>query len=167
MPSWTHLVRFVAVEDSQEHLGQLVDTTRDVGLDSAEGKEIAVYLIDGTIFDGKVTKEILHVKQVCHLFSDFTYSMSQMANFAAASLPSFPGSMQLHSMLGTELHGSRTGNLTSSRNAHFTHTDFTIGSKPTHPQSSNPLHKAPNSPHRSLSRRNQRPEMRARRYKRL
>ena len=64
MPSWTHLVRFVAVEDNQEHLGQLVDTTRDVGLDSVEGKDIAVYLIDGTIFDGKVTKEILQVKQV-------------------------------------------------------------------------------------------------------
>lgn len=65
MSSWTHLVRFIAVEDSQEHLGQLVDTNRDVGLDSSEGKEIAVYLIDGTIFDGKVTKEVLHVKQVC------------------------------------------------------------------------------------------------------
>ncbi|KAH8700877.1 putative fumarylacetoacetate hydrolase [Talaromyces proteolyticus] len=64
MPSWTHLVRFIAVEDSQEHLGQLVDPTRDVGRDSADGKEITVYLIDGTIFDGRVTKEILHVKQL-------------------------------------------------------------------------------------------------------
>jgi hypothetical protein len=65
MPAWTHLVRFIAVEDSQEHLGQLVDTTRDVGRDSVDGKDITVYLIDGTIFDGKVTKEILHVKHVC------------------------------------------------------------------------------------------------------
>lgn len=67
MPSWTHLVRFLAVEDGQEHLGQLVDPTRDVGIDSAEGKVIAVYVIEGTIFDGRVTKEILHAKQVCLL----------------------------------------------------------------------------------------------------
>ncbi|OKL61072.1 hypothetical protein UA08_03340 [Talaromyces atroroseus] len=68
MPSsWTHLVRFIAVEDRQEHLGQLVDTTRDAGRDSVDGKEIAVYLIDGTIFDGRVTKEILHVKHEADL----------------------------------------------------------------------------------------------------
>jgi hypothetical protein len=64
MPSWTHLVRFVAVEDNQVHLGQLVDTTRDVGRDSVEGLEIAVYVIDGTIFDGRVTEQVLHVKSV-------------------------------------------------------------------------------------------------------
>lgn len=87
MPSWTHLVRFIAVEDSQEHLGQLVDTTRDVGLDSVDGKEIAVYLIDGTIFDGKVMNEVLHVKQVCHLFFGFTYSIP---NSEVASLSGFP-----------------------------------------------------------------------------
>lgn len=64
MPFWTHLVRFIAVEDSQVHLGQLVDTTRDVGRDSADGVEIAVKVIEGTIFDGRVTDEVLHVKQV-------------------------------------------------------------------------------------------------------
>ncbi|KGO45045.1 Fumarylacetoacetase, C-terminal-like protein [Penicillium expansum] len=64
MPSWTHLVRFIAVEDSQVHLGQLVDTTRDVGRDSVDGVEIAVKVIEGTIFDGRVTDEILHVKQL-------------------------------------------------------------------------------------------------------
>ncbi|KAJ5798659.1 uncharacterized protein N7503_006164 [Penicillium pulvis] len=64
MSSWTHLVRFVAVEDSQVHLGQLVDTTRDVGRDSADGVKIAVKVIEGTIFDGRVTKEVLHVKQL-------------------------------------------------------------------------------------------------------
>lgn len=36
---WTHLVRFVAVEDNQIHLGQLVDTGRDAGKDSAAGVE--------------------------------------------------------------------------------------------------------------------------------
>lgn len=64
MPSWTHLIRFVAVEDSLVHLGQLVDTSRDVGRDSVDGVEIAAYVIDGTIFDGRVTNEVMHVKQV-------------------------------------------------------------------------------------------------------
>jgi hypothetical protein len=64
MRSWTHLVRFIAVEDCQVHLGQLVDTTRDVGRDTVDGVEIAVKVIEGTIFDGRVTDEIMHVKQV-------------------------------------------------------------------------------------------------------
>ncbi|KAL3455998.1 hypothetical protein BJX64DRAFT_297101 [Aspergillus heterothallicus] len=64
MPSWTHLVRFVAVEDNQVHLGQLVDTTRDVGRDSVDGVDIAVYVVDGTIFDGRVTEQVLHVKSL-------------------------------------------------------------------------------------------------------
>jgi hypothetical protein len=64
MASWTHLVRFIAIEDNQTHLGQPVDPSRDVGRDSADGRDIAVYLLDGTIFDGRVTGEILHVKQV-------------------------------------------------------------------------------------------------------
>ncbi|CAG8947105.1 unnamed protein product [Penicillium salamii] len=64
MPPWTHLVRFIAVEDSQVHLGQLVDTTRDVGRDSVDGVKIAVKVIEGTIFDGRVTHDILHVKQL-------------------------------------------------------------------------------------------------------
>jgi hypothetical protein len=64
MRSWTHLVRFIAVEDCQVHLGQLVDTTRDVGRDTVDGVEVAVKVIEGTIFDGRVTDEIMHVKQV-------------------------------------------------------------------------------------------------------
>lgn len=64
MPDWTHLIRFIAVEDSLVHLGQLVDITRDIGRDSVDGVKIAAYVIEGTIFDGKVTKDILHVKQV-------------------------------------------------------------------------------------------------------
>lgn len=64
MRSWTHLVRFIAVEDCQVHLGQLVDTTRDVGRDTVDGVEVAVKVTEGTIFDGRVTDEIMHVKQV-------------------------------------------------------------------------------------------------------
>lgn len=58
------MIRFIAVEDSQDHLGQLVDTTRDVGRDIIDGKQVAAYVIEGTIFDGRVTEEILHVQQV-------------------------------------------------------------------------------------------------------
>lgn len=64
MPSWTHLIRFVAVEDNQSHIRQLVDTSRDVGLDTLEGREVKAYEIIGTIFDGEITKHILTVKFV-------------------------------------------------------------------------------------------------------
>ncbi len=67
MPSWTHLIRFVASEDNQIHVGQLVDTTRDVGLDSLSGHPIKAYLIDGTIYDGKISKDVLTAKQACDL----------------------------------------------------------------------------------------------------
>ncbi|KAK5007091.1 hypothetical protein LTR16_005976, partial [Cryomyces antarcticus] len=62
MPAWTHLIRFVAQEDNQAHLGQLVDTSRDVGLDTVDDKPVKAYQIVGTIFDGEVTKNILTVK---------------------------------------------------------------------------------------------------------
>jgi hypothetical protein len=64
MPAWTHLIRFIAVEDSRIHLGQLVDTSRDIGLDSVNGTKIEAYLINGSIFDGEVTQQILTVKQI-------------------------------------------------------------------------------------------------------
>ncbi|BCS28216.1 fumarylacetoacetate hydrolase family protein [Aspergillus puulaauensis] len=62
--SWTHLVRFIAAEDSQIHLGQLVDTARDVGRDTFDGANIPVFLIEGSIFDGRVTETILHIQQL-------------------------------------------------------------------------------------------------------
>lgn len=64
MPSWTHLIRFIAVEDNLVHLGQLVDTSRDIGEDSVKGVQIAAYVINGTIYDGLVTDKVMHVKQV-------------------------------------------------------------------------------------------------------
>ncbi|KAJ5934039.1 2-keto-4-pentenoate hydratase [Penicillium verhagenii] len=65
MSAWTHLVRFIAVNDDKVHLGQLVDPTCDVGLDSTNGVPIYVYEIEGTMFNGKVTKNILEVRKVC------------------------------------------------------------------------------------------------------
>lgn len=65
MPSWTHLIRFVAVEDSQIHLGQLVDTTRDVGQDSLDNVPIHALVIEGSAFGGQVTEKILQVQHVC------------------------------------------------------------------------------------------------------
>ena len=67
MPSWTHLIRFIANEDNQIHLGQLLDTARDVGLDTYEGKEVKAYLINGSIFDGVITDTVLTVKSVSRL----------------------------------------------------------------------------------------------------
>ena len=64
MPFWTHLIRFVANEDHQIHIGQLVDTSRDIGLDTLEGKKVEAYEIIGSIFSGKITKNVLTVKYV-------------------------------------------------------------------------------------------------------
>ena len=62
MPSWTHLIRFIAREDHQSHLGQLVDISIDVGLATYEGKTVQAYNIIGTILDGQVTKDVLTVE---------------------------------------------------------------------------------------------------------
>jgi hypothetical protein len=64
MAPWTHLIRFIAVEDGQIHLGQLFDPSRDVGLDGLNGVDIQAYLINGSIYTGEVTETVLHVKQV-------------------------------------------------------------------------------------------------------
>ena len=64
MPAATHIIRFVAEEDSRIHIGQLVDTSRDIGLDSLEGKKIQAYLINGSIFDGDVTEQVYTVKHL-------------------------------------------------------------------------------------------------------
>ncbi|KAL6884458.1 hypothetical protein GGI43DRAFT_426772 [Trichoderma evansii] len=66
MSKWTHLIRFRAVEDGQFHLGQLIDTSRDVGIDCLNGVEVKAFLINGDIFNGTVTNNILTVD---HLLS--------------------------------------------------------------------------------------------------
>ncbi|CAM1508576.1 Fc.00g054240.m01.CDS01 [Cosmosporella sp. VM-42] len=69
MPNWTHLIRFTAVEDGQAHLGQLVDTSKDVGIESFNGAEIKAYLINGDMFNGTVTNKVLTVD---HLLAPVT-----------------------------------------------------------------------------------------------
>ncbi|OGM47700.1 fumarylacetoacetate hydrolase [Aspergillus bombycis] len=64
MSAWTHLIRFIAVEDSLVHLGQLVDPSRDVGHDTIDGLDITAFVIEGSIFNGRVTREVMHVKQL-------------------------------------------------------------------------------------------------------
>ncbi|KAH7214358.1 hypothetical protein DER44DRAFT_713960 [Fusarium oxysporum] len=66
MTNWTHLIRFRAVEDGQVHLGQLVDTSRDVGIDCLNGVEVKAFLINGDVFNGTVTQNIFTVD---HLLS--------------------------------------------------------------------------------------------------
>lgn len=60
MPDWTHLIRFVAA-DGQTHLGQLVDTTRNIGGDSLNGIPIKAFRLEGTIHSGQITEEVLQV----------------------------------------------------------------------------------------------------------
>ena len=64
MASWTHLIRFVAHEDDQIHLGQLLDTSIDAGFASVEGKEIKVKLLNGDIFNCIPTDHVYTVKRV-------------------------------------------------------------------------------------------------------
>lgn len=65
--NWTHLIRFIAEEDNQVHLGQ-IDPLIDIGLDIEAGKLVKANLVIGSAFDGKVSNKILTVKQVkCYI----------------------------------------------------------------------------------------------------
>ncbi|KAE8154286.1 2-keto-4-pentenoate hydratase [Aspergillus avenaceus] len=96
--SWTHLIRFIAAEDSQEHLGQLVDTTRDIGQDTLDGVQISAYLVNGDIFSGRVTETVFHVKQLlspitkeqCSYIRCLGLNYMDHANEAKMQLPKAP-----------------------------------------------------------------------------
>lgn len=65
MANWTHLIRFIAEEDGQVHLGQINSQDHpDVGLSAFEGKRISAKLVTGSIFDGSVTDKTLTVARV-------------------------------------------------------------------------------------------------------
>lgn len=64
-PNWTHLIRFIAEEDGQVHLGQ-VDATQfpDVGLAVLNNEKITAKEIKGSVFDGVVSDRVLNVEKV-------------------------------------------------------------------------------------------------------
>lgn len=64
-PSWTHLVRFIAEDDGQIHLGQ-IDAKKwpDVGLAVFNGEKVEAKLVLGSVFDGVVTEKILTIAQL-------------------------------------------------------------------------------------------------------
>lgn len=64
-PSWTHLIRFIAEEDGQIHLGN-IDAKKypDVGLSTFKGEKISAELVSGSVFDGVVTGKTMTVKQL-------------------------------------------------------------------------------------------------------
>lgn len=62
-PNWTRLIRFIAEEDGQAHLGE-VDTNQDVGLALLNKEKVTAKLVTGSIFDGAVTEKELQVAQV-------------------------------------------------------------------------------------------------------
>lgn len=63
--SWTHLIRFIAEEDNQIHLGN-IDATKypDVGLSIYNGEAVEAKLVTGSVFSGTVISKTMHVKQV-------------------------------------------------------------------------------------------------------
>lgn len=129
MPAATHIIRFIANEDHRVHIGQLVDTKRDVGLDSVEGKEIKAYLINGSIFDGEVTDKVYTVKQLLSPVS------MEDCNFIRCLGLNY---MDHAKVSDCDLSVARTA-LTGL-----------AGSKHGAPESSHPLRQAPNSARRSI-----------------
>ncbi|KAI0941392.1 hypothetical protein AcV7_002982 [Taiwanofungus camphoratus] len=63
---WTRLIRFVAAETGEVHLGEPVDPQLDVGLAFMQRKPIQAYEIIGSALDSavQVTKNILTVKEL-------------------------------------------------------------------------------------------------------
>ncbi|KAJ6587783.1 hypothetical protein B0H10DRAFT_2167963 [Mycena sp. CBHHK59/15] len=64
--NWTRLIRFVAAETSQVHIGQPVDATLDVGLAAHRGAMIQAHEIVGSALDpaARVSSMVLTVKQL-------------------------------------------------------------------------------------------------------
>ncbi|KZV64075.1 fumarylacetoacetate hydrolase [Peniophora sp. CONT] len=63
---WSRLIRFVAAETSEVHLGEPVDAAIDVGLAIYQRQPVKAYEIVGSAFDpaAQVTKNVLTVKQL-------------------------------------------------------------------------------------------------------
>jgi len=63
---WSRLIRFVAAETAQVHIGEPIDTKLDVGLAFHQKKPIKAYEILGSALDptAQVTKNVLTVKEL-------------------------------------------------------------------------------------------------------
>lgn len=63
--TWTHLVRFIAEEDHQIHLGN-IDALKypDIGLSTFKGEKVPVNLVTGSAFSGTVTEKVMHISRV-------------------------------------------------------------------------------------------------------
>jgi hypothetical protein len=150
----THIVRFIANEDNRTHIGQLVDTSRDVGLDSLEGKEIKAYLINGTIFDGEVTDKVYTVKQLLSPVSmeDCNYIRCLGLNYMD------------HAKVSHTSPDCLNPPHPISPLAPPTNRVKTKGSKHGPPQSTNPLHETAPRPRRPVPRLHPDPQSRTRRH---
>ena len=63
--NWSHLVRFLAKEDGQIHLGQInAGDWPDVGLALEKGSVVKANLVQGSVFDGTVTDTTMTIEQV-------------------------------------------------------------------------------------------------------
>lgn len=63
--TWTHLVRFIAEEDGQVHLGNIdAEKYPDVGLSTYNGDKVQATLVSGSAFSGVVTDKVMTIKQV-------------------------------------------------------------------------------------------------------
>ncbi|BCS23682.1 fumarylacetoacetate hydrolase family protein [Aspergillus puulaauensis] len=98
MPYWTHLIRFVAVEDGETHLGQLVDSSRDIGEDSISEVPIKAFRIEGSVHGGRVTEEVLQVSrllspidpQECSYIRCIGLNYKKHAQEASIAIPDVP-----------------------------------------------------------------------------
>ena len=64
-PNWTRLIRFLAEEDGQIHLGEVdAKAYLNIGPAILNGEKITARLVRGSIFDGFVTDKCLHVATV-------------------------------------------------------------------------------------------------------
>ncbi|KAF3908971.1 hypothetical protein ABW20_dc0105058 [Dactylellina cionopaga] len=62
MADWKTLIRFIAEEDGQEHLGDVdIQQHPDVGLAIHDGQKVTARVVNGTVFDGHVTDKVLTV----------------------------------------------------------------------------------------------------------
>jgi hypothetical protein len=87
-PTWTHLIRFIAKEDGQIHLGQIDPvSTPDAGLATFEKKEVKAKLIEGSIYDGVVTENVMTVGQVRTCGTLGSVFAHHELNFQTAALP--------------------------------------------------------------------------------